>query len=155
MQVIGNFIDGQIVGPANGQFLDNVDPSTGRPYSKLPDSDIHDIDQAVSAATRAFPEWSATSTDKRSRILLRVADLIEQNLEAIALAECIDNGKPLSRCRTLEIPRAVPNLRFFATAILHERSALHVMYHEALNYTLRRPRGVCGVISPWNLPLYL
>lgn len=155
MQTIGNYVNGEIVGPAAGRFLDNIDPSTGQVYSRVPASDAVDIDQAVAAARAAFPAWSHTPAEQRSALLLAIADRIETHLESLARAECIDNGKPLSLCRTVDIPRAVRNFRFFATAILHERSDLHASDYAALNYTLRRPRGVAGLISPWNLPLYL
>lgn len=155
MHAIANYINGQLTAPLSGRYLENVNPATGAAYACVPDSDASDVQAAVEAARRAFPAWSRTPAEQRSRLLLRIADLIEQNLEPLALAECIDNGKPLSRCRTVDIPRAVHNFRFFATAILHTRSELHDTDGEALNYTLRRPRGVCGLISPWNLPLYL
>ncbi len=155
MQSIQNYIGGQLVAPAGRQYLDNIEPAVGRPYSRVPDSDERDVAQAVDAAAAAFSAWSATPAEQRSRMLLRIADLIERDLESLALAECIDNGKPLTRCRGVDIPRAVQNFRFFATAILHQRSELHATDSAALNYTLRRPRGVAGLISPWNLPLYL
>ncbi|MEK7757806.1 MAG: aldehyde dehydrogenase family protein, partial [Planctomycetota bacterium] len=99
--------------------------------------------------------WSHTPTAKRSQILLKIADLIEANAERLARAECVDTGKPLSLARTLDIPRAAANFRFFATAILHFHSQSHVMDDVAINYTLRQPRGVCGLITPWNFPLHL
>ncbi len=155
MEKIANYIAGQCVAATAGEYLDNVDPSTGAAYSLVPNSDARDIERAVAAGKAAFGEWSRTPAETRSRILLRIAQLIERDLETFARAECVDNGKPLARCRTVDIPRAVQNFRFFATAILHERSDLHAMDRNAINYTLRRPRGVAGLISPWNLPLYL
>lgn len=155
MQKLSNYIGGEVRQPAGDAWLDNVDPSTGRVYSQIPDSDARDVEHAIAAAAQAFPAWSALSPEQRSRHLLCVADEIERRLDELALAECIDNGKPLSRCKAVDIPRAVQNFRFFATAILHERSDLHVTDRETMNYTLRRPRGVAGLISPWNLPLYL
>lgn len=155
MQKILNYINGELVPPAKGRFLDNFDPSTGSPYSVVPDSDGWDVDHAIVAAMQAFPKWSGTPATERSKILLRVADLMEREIENLSLAECVDNGKPLSRARNNEIPRAISNVRFFATAILHEKSEMHPMDREAINYTLRRPRGVAGIISPWNLPLHL
>lgn len=155
MQTIGNFINGEFVAPAGGRFLDNHEPATGSVYSLVPDSDERDASAAIEAAQAAFPAWAHTPAEKRCGLLMKIADLIEANLEAFARAESIDCGKPISRSRALEMPRVVRNLRFFATALLHERSDLHVMDYDALNYTLRRPRGVCGLISPWNLPLYL
>ena len=150
-----NFIGGRQVPPHSNEFLDNVDPATGLVYSRVPDSDEEDMEAAVAAAEQAFPQWSRTPAVERSGILLRLADLIESNLDRLATAECIDTGKPITLARTLDIPRAVANFRFFATAILHFSSESHVTDDVALNYTLRQPRGVCGLISPWNLPLYL
>jgi aminomuconate-semialdehyde/2-hydroxymuconate-6-semialdehyde dehydrogenase len=150
-----NHIDGEFVEPVGGGWLDNVEPATGAVYSRVPNSDARDVEAAVDAATRAFPAWSALPAERRSALLLDVAARIEERLEDFARAESIDNGKPLSLARTVDIPRAVKNLRFFATAILHTRTDAHTTDHEALNYTLRRPRGVAGCISPWNLPLYL
>jgi len=152
---IRNFIAGEFVTPKSGSWLDNVEPATGQVYSQVADSDERDIDAAVTAAEDVFSTWSKTPASERSKILLRLADLIEANLEALARAETVDNGKPISLSRSLDIPRAAANFRFFATAILHFSSEAHVTDGIALNYTLRQPRGVCGLISPWNLPLYL
>lgn len=124
-------------------------------YSLLPDSDQSDVNQAVAAAEIAFPLWSATTASVRSAILQRVADLIDRDLNQLALAESVDNGKPVSLARVMDIPRASANMRFFATAILHTESESHLTDGEALNYTTYSPLGVVGCISPWNLPLYL
>src|SRR6184192_3962471 len=152
---IQNFIDGEFVKPVGGKYLDNIEPATGKPYSQVADSDARDIDLSVAAAEKAFPEWSKKPVAERSKILLRIADLIERDLEKLARAESIDTGKPLSLARTLDIPRAASNFRFFATAILHTESEVHITDNVAFNYTLRQPRGIVGLISPWNLPLYL
>ncbi|MGI9114172.1 MAG: aldehyde dehydrogenase [Chthoniobacterales bacterium] len=152
---IKNFIDGEVVEPITSQYLDNIEPATGKPYSQVPDSDGRDVEAAVAAAEKAFTDWSRTSAEKRSRILLRIAELIERDLEKLARAESIDTGKPISLARTLDIPRAAANFRFFATAILHTENEAHVTDNLAFNYTLRQPRGITGLISPWNLPLYL
>jgi aminomuconate-semialdehyde/2-hydroxymuconate-6-semialdehyde dehydrogenase len=150
-----NFINGKHVPPRNGQYLDNIEPATGTMYGRVPDSDGTDVSDAVAAAKAAFPDWAATPAEQRSRILLRIADLIESNLDRLARAESIDTGKPITLARTVDIPRAAANFRFFATAILHSDSSFHDTDGHAINYTLRRPRGVAGLISPWNLPLYL
>ncbi len=121
----------------------------------MADSDFRDVELAVAAADKAFGDWSRTSTEQRSRILLRIADLIERDLAKFARAESVDTGKPISLAKTLEIPRAISNLRFFATAVLHTETEAHVTDGVAFNYTLRQPRGIVGLISPWNLPLYL
>ena len=152
---IRNFIGGQFIEPVSGRYLDNIEPATGKPYSQVADSDAHDVDLAVAAAENAFRDWSKKPAAERSRFLLRIADLIERDLEKLARAESIDTGKPLSLARSLDIPRAASNFRFFATAILHTENEAHVTDGVAFNYTLRQPRGIAGLISPWNLPLYL
>jgi aminomuconate-semialdehyde/2-hydroxymuconate-6-semialdehyde dehydrogenase len=155
MKRLCNNIGGAMVEPAGGEYLDNIDPAVGRVHSQVPRSGERDLQRAVEAAADAFPEWSVTTAQQRSRLLLDIAERIEADLPAFAHAECVDTGKPLSLAASLDIPRAISNLRFFATAILHTRSESHATDHQALNYTLRRPRGVAGLISPWNLPLYL
>lgn len=155
METILNLIDGELVPAASGATLETAEPATGRAYATLPDSDESDVARAVEAARRAADDWAATPAAERSRILLRVADLIDDNLDRLARAESTDTGKPLSLARRVDIPRASANFRFFATAILHERADFHRTDHDAINYTLRQPLGVVGLISPWNLPLYL
>ncbi len=152
---LGNFIAGKFVPPRSGAYLDDINPSTEEVIAQIPDSDDRDVDDAVRAAAAAFPAWSRTTAAERSRRLLRLADLIEQNLEALAQMEATDSGKPLSLAKMLDIPRAVANFRFFATAIVHQSSDAHITDSAAINYTLRQPLGVVGLISPWNLPLYL
>ncbi len=153
--VLANHIDGRATEPLDGTYLDDIDPATGAVHALVPASEAADVDLAVAAAKRAFPSWSATPAAERSRILVRLADALEARLEDFVRAESIDAGKPVALARRLDIPRAVANLRFFATAILHTGSDLFPTDDRALNYTLRRPRGVAGLISPWNLPLYL
>jgi aminomuconate-semialdehyde/2-hydroxymuconate-6-semialdehyde dehydrogenase len=152
---IANFINGEFVPPHSGAYFDDINPATAEVIAAIPDSDERDVDAAVRAAKTAFPAWSRTPAAERSNLLLKLAALIEQNLEELAQLESIDNGKTISLARRLDIPRAVANFRFFATAILHQSSDAHVMDAAALNYTLRQPLGVVGLISPWNLPLYL
>ncbi|MEE9271515.1 MAG: aldehyde dehydrogenase [Candidatus Krumholzibacteria bacterium] len=155
MQTIRNYIGGGFSGPVSGEFLDVFEPATGRVYVRVPESDQRDVDQAVAAAEKAFTDWSHTPAEERARVMLRIADLLESRLEQFARAESIDTGKPVKLARTLDIPRAIQNVRFFATSILHFHSESHVTGSSAINYTLRQPRGVAGLISPWNLPLYL
>src|SRR5205807_2436353 len=148
-------IGGEFRGPTSGKYLDNIEPATGKPYSQVADSGKEDIDLAIAAAEKAFSDWSKKPAAERSKIILRIADLIERDLEKFSRAESIDTGKPITLARTLDIPRAVANFRFFATAILHTENEAHVTDGVAFNYTLRQPRGIAGLISPWNLPLYL
>src|SRR6476659_8912246 len=152
---LANFINGKFVPPRSDAYFDDVNPATAEVIAAIPDSDERDVDDAVRAAKAAFPSWSRRPAAERSDILLKLADLIEKNLDALARIESIDNGKTISLAKRLDIPRAVANFRFFATAILHQSSDAHVMDAAALNYTLRQPLGVVGLISPWNLPLYL
>lgn len=156
MLKIVNYIGGELFRPAAGEYLDNFDPSTGEIYSQTADSDGRDVDLAVEAAKAAFPAWSQTSPEARHDILMRLVSLIERDLEPLALAESVDQGKPVSLARMVDIPRAAANFRFYATAAMHTANESYdSVGHNAINYTLRQPLGVVGCISPWNLPLYL
>lgn len=155
MQDVLNFIDGEAAPAVSGKWLENVEPATGRVYGRIADSDAADVERAIGAARRAAPGWAATAASERSRILRNLARLIERDLERLARAESIDNGKPLSVARTVDIPRAAKNFEFFADAATQFSTEAHAMGEEAINYTLRQPLGVVACISPWNLPLYL
>ena len=155
MQKIQNYIDGELVAPISGDYIDNYNPAIGEVYSLIPDSDSKDVENACKAAQIAFPTWSKMSAQNRSDAMMKVADLIDKNLDRFALAESTDNGKPVKLATTVDIPRASANFRFYATAILHHATSAHYMEETAINYTLREPIGVAGCISPWNLPLYL
>lgn len=150
-----NFIGGNFIGPLSGNFIDNINPATGAVYGQIPDSNAKDIDVAVKAAKKAFPAWSVLPVEKRFIILNKIAELIDENLEELALAETNDNGKPLWLSKQVDIARASSNFRFFATGIMHFANESHSMEDKAVNYTLRQPIGIVGCISPWNLPLYL
>ena len=152
---IENYISGELIAPASAGYLDNLNPATGEVYSHIPDSDESDVHTAVDAAKAAFPAWSMTPPEDRFTMLMRLVSLIERDLDSLALAESIDNGKPISLARTVDIPRAVANFRFYATAAMHTWNESHDTVGQAINYTLRQPVGVVGCISPWNLPLYL
>lgn len=155
MDNILNYIDGRLAPAISGLTIDNIDPSTGQIYSKISSSAKEDVDAAVEAAIKAFKEWSGTSIEERSRILHKIADHIESKLDQLALAESVDNGKPIHLARKIDIPRAASNFRFFASAIVGDSTSAHIMEGQAVNYTRRKPIGVVGCISPWNLPLYL
>ena len=155
MKKISNYIAGKHCEPHNNEYIDNVDPATGEVYSLIPNSSSEDIEKAVLASQEAFPLWSSMGIEKRSAILMNVADKIESRLEEFITAESKDNGKPLSLARNVDIPRAISNFRFFATSILHFSSESHYMEGVGINYTTRKPIGIVGCISPWNLPLYL
>ncbi|MFM8911486.1 MAG: aldehyde dehydrogenase family protein [Flammeovirgaceae bacterium] len=155
MEKIANYINGQLVAPQSQKYLDNYHPAEGKVYSLIPDSDANDVATAYAAAESAFGSWSILPNAQRAQILSKIADLIDRDMEKLALAESIDNGKPVSLARVMDIPRASANMRFYATAAMHFSSESHLTEGEAINYTLRTPIGVVGCISPWNLPLYL
>ncbi|HPW62739.1 MAG TPA: aldehyde dehydrogenase [Cyclobacteriaceae bacterium] len=155
MDQILNYIDGKHFEPVAGKYLENINPAEGKTYGMLPDSDAEDVKLAVKAASAAFASWSAMPLSKRSAILLAIADLIDRDLDKLALAESMDQGKPLKLAKAVDIPRASANMRFYATASMHTSSESHFMEGEAINYTTRTAIGVAGCISPWNLPLYL
>ncbi len=150
-----NLIGGRFVDAAGRRSLDNFEPATGHAYSRVPDSDKRDVDAAVEAASAAFPAWAATPAAERSRLLRELARTIEKKAPALARAEAVDAGKPLSLASAVDIPRSAANFAFFADAATQFSSECHATDDVALNYTLRRPLGVVGCISPWNLPLYL
>jgi aminomuconate-semialdehyde/2-hydroxymuconate-6-semialdehyde dehydrogenase len=150
-----NLVDGALVAPTSGRHLDVFEPATGAVFAACPDSGAADLDAAVTAAKRAAPAWAATPAEERARLLNRLADLVERDLESLAQLESRDAGKTVKLARTLDIPRAVSNLRFFASAIEQWSSEAHAMGASAINVTLRQPLGVVACISPWNLPLYL
>jgi len=152
---IQNYINGNLVSPKSNKYIDNIDPSRGQVYSKIPDSHIEDIAEATESAKKAFPKWANMPKERRSEIMIKVADLIVERMDEFVAAESLDNGKPESLARAVDIPRAISNLKFFATAILHYASESHYMEDLGVNYTVRKPIGVVGCISPWNLPLYL
>ena len=154
MEKILNYINGVLTEPVSGKFFNNINPAEGKPYSLVPDSDAKDVAKATAAAQQAFAKWSTSAKD-RSAILIKIAELIDRDLDKLALAESIDQGKPVNLAKSLDIPRAAANIRFYATAILHESAAAHFTDNEAINYTQHTPIGVVGCISPWNLPLYL
>ncbi len=153
---IKNYIKGNLQNPKSGEWIDNYDPSCGEVYGKIPNSGKEDVEAAYQAAEKAFPEWSNTTLETRSRILSKIADLIEEKLDMLAEAESKDNGKPITLATKVDIPRASANFRFFAHAITQFAGESHESVGlNAINFTLRKPLGIVGCISPWNLPLYL
>src|SRR4249920_3492148 len=152
---LSNYVDGRLCAPRDGRYLDVHEPAIGKRFALCPDSTGDDVEAAVGAAAAAFPAWSATPPAQRAAVLNRIADGIEARLDEFAAAESRDSGKPVALARSLDIPRSIANLRFFAAATTQFASEAHAMGDEAINYTLRQPLGVVGCISPWNLPLYL
>ncbi|MDY2587015.1 aldehyde dehydrogenase [Winogradskyella aquimaris] len=153
---IKNYINGEFVNPESNQWIDNYNPSNGEVYGQIPNSSKDDVEKAYQSAQSAFPSWSQTTLEERSRILIKISELLEANLDRFAEAESKDNGKPVSLAKIVDIPRAASNFRFFGNAITQFASESHESVGQnAVNYTLRQPIGVVGCISPWNLPLYL
>jgi len=155
MQKINNYIDGKLLAPVEGEYLDNVEPATGKAYSLLAQSTDKDLALAVQAAQRATNGWANMPAEQRSNLLLKLADVIDANSEQLARAEAIDNGKPITFAKTVDCYRSAANIRFFASALTQFSSECHSMGSVGVNYTLREPVGIVGCISPWNLPLYL
>lgn len=150
-----NFINGELLAPVKGQYIDNYEPATGKVYGEIPNSTEEDVELAVQAAEKAFPIWSNMTNEERGSIMMRISLGIEKRMDEFVAAESRDNGKPLSLAAHVDIPRAVSNFHFFATAVEHFASESHYMEGMGINYTTRKPIGVVGCISPWNLPLYL
>jgi len=155
MKELRNLIGGELRAGARQRWFDVWEPAAGQAYARAPESGAEDVEAAVEAAQGAFPGWRDLPAADRARWLNRLADLIERDLEKFAHAESCDTGKPLSLARSLDIPRAISNLRFFAGAATQFASEAHAMETGAINYTLQQPHGVVAGISPWNLPLYL
>ncbi len=155
MIYLKNYINGELVEPNAGQYLENIDPSRGTVFSMIPDSDESDVQKAVEAAEAAEDSWANMHFEKRAAYIEAIAKGIEARMDEFVAAESLDNGKPLSLAKRVDIPRAVSNFRFFATAIQQQSTETHFMEGVGVNYTLRRPIGVVACISPWNLPLYL
>ncbi len=149
-----NFINGELREPVSGSYFDTINPATGKVHGLVPDSDAQDLDIAVKAAQAAFPSWRDTPATLRAAMLNRLADLVEMRLEEFAQAETVDNGKPITLSRSIDIPRSVANLRAFADGAV-QLTGQQFKKEKSHSYTLRQPIGVVSVISPWNLPLLL
>ncbi len=155
-RILTNFVAGEHVPPRMGGYLDDVAPATGAVIARVPASTEEDVDTAVAAAKGAFAyPWSHTSSAERADLLDAVAAVIDRRCDELAELESRDTGKPIKLASTVDIPRAAANFRFFAGAVRHDATDAHVMDGVALNYTLRKPLGVAGLVTPWNLPIYL
>lgn len=155
MKKIANYINGELIAPSNGNYIDNFNPAKGTVYSYIPDSNDKDVEHAIQSARAAFPEWSSLKNTERAEWLEKISEGIDAKMNELALAESIDNGKPLWLATSVDIPRARDNFKFYSTAIRHYSSESHQTAEGVINYTLRKPVGVAACISPWNLPLYL
>lgn len=152
---IANWIDGAARTTVRGGEMDVTNPATGERVAGLAASGAEDVAAAQSAAARAFPAWSARPAAERADLLDRLAALVDRDLERLAMLESVDSGKPLALARSVDIPRAAANLRFFAEAVRAWHPDEELRTPHAASRVIRRPAGVAGCISPWNLPLYL
>jgi aminomuconate-semialdehyde/2-hydroxymuconate-6-semialdehyde dehydrogenase len=155
IMTIKNYINGELRDALSNKIINVVNPSFGKVYGTLPDSDSQDVMLAIEAAKEALPAWKILSFEQRFDLLLKLANGIEARMNEFVEAESMDNGKPQWLAAQSDIPRAISNLKFFASAQMNFPSESHHTPNQGLNYTLRQPIGVVGCISPWNLPLYL
>ncbi|MDA8841373.1 aldehyde dehydrogenase, partial [Candidatus Pelagibacter bacterium] len=151
----GNFIGGKFVEPKSGKYFDNVSPINNEVICSVPRSDAKDVEAALDAAHAAFPTWGVTSITERSNMLLKIADVIEKNLELLATAECLDNGKPIRECMAADLPLVVDHWRYFAGVIRAEEGSVSEISNSEYSYHIPEPLGVVGQIIPWNFPLLM
>ncbi|MFL2852138.1 MAG: aldehyde dehydrogenase family protein [Candidatus Pelagibacter sp.] len=151
----GNYINGKFVEPKSGKYFDNVTPINNEVICKIARSDAKDVDAALDAAHAAFPTWGKTSITERSNILLKIADVIEKNLNTLATAECLDNGKPIRECMAADLPLVVDHWRYFAGVIRAEEGSVAEISNSEYSYHIPEPLGVVGQIIPWNFPLLM
>ena len=154
-QQYDNYIGGQWVPPSAGRYFENVSPITGKPFTKVAQSDAEDVNRALDAAHAAQAAWAKTSVAERSNILLKIADRMEQHLQTLAIAETIDNGKPLRETMAADIPLAIDHFRYFAGAILAQEGGISEIDETTVAYHFHEPIGVVGQIIPWNFPLLM
>jgi aminomuconate-semialdehyde/2-hydroxymuconate-6-semialdehyde dehydrogenase len=155
IEVIKNYVNGELIGPTSKKYIDVFEPATGKIYSHVPNSDDNDTDLAVSAARKAFPVWSKHSLKTRSNYLIKLASEIKKDSEELAFYESRDTGKPISLARRLDIPRAIENFTFFSDYTQNFTDHFTFESEDSKNYIQKSPLGVVACITPWNLPLYL
>ena len=148
---IENFIGGKFIAPLKKNYLENLNPATGKITSKIPSSTKEDVEMAVKSAQNALPDWSQLSIDKRIIWLRKIANALESRKEDIAALESMDTGKPISLANRVDAARSVSNFEFFAEHA-ENLSELNYKMSDATNYVTRKPVGVVGLITPWNLP---
>ena len=150
-----HFIGGEWVAPVKGEYFENISPVTGKPFTEIARGTAEDIEAALDAAHAAFPAWARTSTTERSNVLLAIADRLEQNLEALAVAETWDNGKPIRETKAADLPLAVDHFRYFAGALRAQEGSIAEIDHDTMAYHFHEPLGVVGQIIPWNFPILM
>ncbi|HEY6869213.1 MAG TPA: aldehyde dehydrogenase [Novosphingobium sp.] len=150
-----NFIGGKWVAPVKGQYFDNISPITGQPVCQVARGTAEDIELALDAAHKAKAAWGRASTTERSNVLLRIADRMEANLDLLALAETIDNGKPIRETTAADMPLAVDHFRYFAACVRAQEGSIGEIDHDTVAYHFHEPLGVVGQIIPWNFPVLM
>ena len=151
----GNFIGGQFVEPVKGQYFDNISPIDGQVFTQAARSTKEDIEKALDAAHEAFPTWSKTSAASRSNLLLKIAQVIEDNLDYLAIVETIDNGKAIRETRAADLPLCVDHFRYFAGVIRAEEGSVSEHDENTVCINIHEPLGVVAQIIPWNFPLLM
>ncbi|MFM8391456.1 MAG: aldehyde dehydrogenase family protein, partial [Methylophilaceae bacterium] len=150
-----NFIGGKWVAPVSGEYFDVITPITGKPYTKAPRSGAADVELALDAAHKAADAWGRTAPVERAGILLKIADRIEANLETIATAETIDNGKPIRETMNADIPLSADHFRYFAGCLRAQEGSICEIDENTIAYHYHEPLGVVGQIIPWNFPILM
>ncbi|MDO8275192.1 MAG: aldehyde dehydrogenase family protein, partial [Serpentinimonas sp.] len=150
-----NFIGGQWVAPVKGQYFDVISPINGKVYTRAARSTAEDVELALDAAHAAADAWGKTSVTERSNVLLKIADRIEQNLELLAYAETVDNGKPMRETLNADIPLAIDHFRYFAGCIRAQEGGVSEIDSQTMAYHIHEPLGVVGQIIPWNFPILM
>ncbi|NYZ12755.1 aldehyde dehydrogenase family protein [Azospirillum sp. RWY-5-1] len=150
-----NFIGGQWVAPVEGQYFTNLTPISGKPLCDVARSQAADVEMALDAAHKAKDAWGRTSPTDRANMLLKIADRMEERLEVLALAETLDNGKPIRETRAADVPLAIDHFRYFAGCIRAQEGTIAEIDHTTYAYHFHEPLGVVGQIIPWNFPLLM
>ncbi len=150
-----NFINGKFTAPLSGQYFDNVSPITGQVFTQAARSDAADIDLALDAAHAAAEAWGKRPAAERATILLKIADKMEQNLDLLAYAETVDNGKPIRETTFADVPLAIDHFRYFAGCVRAQEGSLSEIDHDTVAYHFHEPLGVVGQIIPWNFPILM
>src|ERR1700726_1848176 len=150
-----NYIGGKWVPPVKGQYFENISPMIGRPFTEVARSTAEDIELALDAAHAAKAKWGNTSPAERASVLLKIADRMEANLEMLALAETIDNGKPIRETLAADLPLAVDHFRYFAACVRAQEGSIGQIDGDTIAYHFHEPLGVVGQIIPWNFPLLM
>ncbi|SCK11506.1 aldehyde dehydrogenase [Variovorax sp. HW608] len=151
----GNYIGGEWVAPIDGQYFDNLTPITGQAFTSIPRSNAKDIEAALDAAHKAKAAWGRTSPTERANILVKIADRMEQSLQTLAVAETLDNGKPLRETMAADMPLAIDHFRYFAACVRAQEGGISEIDHETYAYHFHEPLGVVGQIIPWNFPILM